>query len=112
MRTPTSAPGFALPNSSSCRSEQALYFTPARASSARFSGSCCEEREMRPAGIPASIARSTSCALDASMGSPRESNSRKMARLEDAFIANLTVSPKALGKASAFFACATRAASS
>ena len=112
MRTPTSAPGLIFPNSSSCRREHALYFMPAFISSARLSGSCCDESDMWSAGIPASIARSTSYALEASICSPSELKSLSIARFEAAFIANLTVNPKALGNPSAFLACATRDASS
>ena len=105
--TPTSPPRAIFPNSSSWRREQALYKTPALTIPFKSAGSCCDESEMRAGAMPARIARSTSYSPEASICKPRESNSFRMAAFDEAFIAYLTVSPKALGNARAAFACFT-----
>lgn len=67
---------------------------------------------MFSAGMPASIARLTSKALEASMCRPSSLKIFSTVALEAAFMAYRTVMPNALGNARAAFACLSMVASS
>ena len=92
------------------RREQALTWTPFLRREANSSGSSWEEREIRSAGTPASMARRTSQPELASKWSPLFAKTRRTAAFGQAFMAKRTVRPKALGNASMASAWASRVA--
>ncbi len=87
IRTDTSCPGAARPNSSSWWSEQALKRTPRPRCSASRRVGIWEVSWMAAGGKPARSARSTSWSLDASIERPRSRKSSSTPRLGLAFIA-------------------------